>query len=29
MNTGKHYTLKQIEALRDAEDWPDKAPGSK
>jgi Fe-S-cluster containining protein len=29
MNTGKHYTRQQIEALRDAEEWPDKAPGSK
>jgi hypothetical protein len=28
MNTGKHYTPQQIDALRDAKQWPDKAPGS-
>lgn len=29
MNTGKSYTLEQIEALRTAADWPDNAPGSR
>jgi len=29
MNTGKHYSVSQIHALRDTEEWPDKAPGSK
>jgi len=28
MNRGKRYTLEQIEALRDATDWPNLAPGS-
>ena len=28
MGTGRAYTQAQIEALRDAEDWPDKPPGS-
>lgn len=27
-NRGKRYALPQIEALRDATDWPDEAPGS-
>jgi Fe-S-cluster containining protein len=29
INRGKRYNLKQIETLRDAEDWPDNPPGSK
>jgi hypothetical protein len=29
MNTGKHYSPRQIEALRDARQWPEKSPGSK
>jgi Fe-S-cluster containining protein len=28
INKGKRYTQAQIEALRDAKDWPDKSPGS-
>jgi hypothetical protein len=28
MNKGRRYTPKQIEALRDAEDWPERAPSS-
>jgi uncharacterized protein len=28
MNTGKSYTREQIEALRDAADWPTQSPGS-
>lgn len=28
INQGKHYTKEQIEALRDAKDWPEKCPGS-
>ena len=28
MNTGKAYTREQIEALRDAADWPQQSPGS-
>lgn len=28
MNKGKRYTREQIEALRDAKDWPDAPPGS-
>ncbi len=29
MNTGTHYSLQKIQALRDATEWPDKSPGSK
>ena len=29
MNTGKHYSVEQIETLRDAEEWPNQSPGSK
>ncbi len=29
MNTGRHYTRGQIEAVRDAADWPAQGPGSK
>ncbi len=29
MNTGTHYTVSQIEALRDSPDWPVASPGSK
>jgi hypothetical protein len=28
MNTGRRYTRRQIEALRDATDWPRQSPGS-
>ncbi len=28
MNTGRKYTLQQMEALRDAKDWPDAPPSS-
>jgi hypothetical protein len=28
MNTGTHYSVEKIVALRDAEQWPVKAPGS-
>ena len=28
MNTGTHYPLEKIEALRDSEDWPVKGPTS-
>ena len=29
MNTGRHYTRDQIDAVRDAADWPADGPGSK
>ena len=29
LNKGRKFTQKQIEALRDAEDWPDRPPTSK
>ena len=29
MNTGRHYTRGQVEAVRDSADWPKDAPGSK
>ena len=29
MNTGRHYTRAQIEAVRDSADWPADGPGSK
>jgi Fe-S-cluster containining protein len=29
MNKGRAFTREQIEALRDAEDWPDRPPSSK
>ncbi|HRK29772.1 MAG TPA: YkgJ family cysteine cluster protein [Tepidisphaeraceae bacterium] len=29
LNKGRKFTQKQIEALRDAEDWPDRPPSSK
>ncbi len=28
MNTGRHYDRDQIEAVRDAAEWPEKGPGS-
>ena len=28
MNTGRHYDRGQIEAVRDAAEWPEKGPGS-
>jgi uncharacterized protein len=28
MNTGQHYTLQQIQDIRDAEDWPPAPPSS-